>query len=270
MLSVLRSANHDTIGLLEAMFPRRKEWSYDVASESARAQTRIAKLERFGLLDNCATALDVGGGTGGFSACLSQRGIRVAAVDRNPHVIKQGLKELGSDLPDIIQADAASMPFDSGTFDLATSWDAYEHLADPRAVTDEVHRCLKPDGRYYIQCGGLFPSPWGGHLYRLIRIPWVHLLFDDATCAEHLAHNGYAHHRNNPYSDHPSKVWVNRLPLSYFRELQEEGKWEVAHWCEAPVSEHEQRFGQSIRDLMADWSDEDLFTATFDAVLRKC
>ncbi|MCP4248234.1 MAG: class I SAM-dependent methyltransferase [bacterium] len=254
---------------MAALFPARSEWAYHAEALKARAGAKLAKLDRFGLLSGCGRAVDLGAGTGDFVAALAGRGIAAAGVERNPQAVTNGLRELGRDVNGLCLGDAAAMPFASGVFDLATAWDTHEHLPDPRAVNGDAHRCLRAGGRYYINSGPLYTSPWGGHLYRQIRIPWAHLLFEDDVLAEYLTQAGYGHHQNNPYCDHPSRVWLNRLPLSYFRDLLHDGEWEVLHWFEAPVSDHERRLGESIRDLLDDRSDEELFTASFEAVLRK-
>jgi SAM-dependent methyltransferase len=47
-----------------------------------------------------------------------------------------------------VGADARSLPFASGAFDVVTANMVLEHLVDPRAVFDEIARVLAPGGRF--------------------------------------------------------------------------------------------------------------------------
>lgn len=65
----------------------------------------------------------------------------------------------------IVGADAESLPFVTGSFDLVISSDVLEHLPDVRGHFGEIHRVLAPGGRY------LFKTP-NRHLaesYYLLR-----------------------------------------------------------------------------------------------------
>ena len=57
----------------------------------------------------------------------------------------------------LINADVAAMPqVPDGSVDIAYSRSVMEHLADPQAALREIHRVLKPGGRYIF----LTPNKW--------------------------------------------------------------------------------------------------------------
>lgn len=79
-------------------------------------------------------------------------------------------------------ADATTLKFDTGTFDLVYTTDVFEHLPDPESCLKEIVRVLKPGGALWIRsnhygnynamhdlrwitnAGGAPPPPWG-HLF---------------------------------------------------------------------------------------------------------
>ncbi len=90
--------------------------------------------------------LDVGCGTGGRLLLLS-RSCQTWGVDLSPSAVaycrQRGLKN-------IIQADAASLPYPDQMFTHATCCDVLQNLEDDTAAIEEAFRVLKPGGLYYI------------------------------------------------------------------------------------------------------------------------
>jgi len=50
----------------------------------------------------------------------------------------------------VVQADAKSLPFQSGAFDFAAAFHSLEHVGDPRLALSEVSRVLRPGGWLYV------------------------------------------------------------------------------------------------------------------------
>lgn len=86
-------------------------------------------------------ALDVGCGPGLLPALLEQRGCSAVGVDL----------DLGSPgerlFPQLAQADAFSLPFSAGWFDLVTASNLLFFLAEPQKALLEFHRLLRPGGQ---------------------------------------------------------------------------------------------------------------------------
>jgi len=130
------------------------------------------------------SVLDVGCGWGGKSAFCSQLGASfVQGIDTDADRIegarqlaeRKGIHNVHFDV-----GDAAHLPYASETFDVTMFLDSMEHVHDPGQSLAEAHRVLKPEGTVLIA----FPpygSPWGGHLFERIRIPWAQLLFSERT-----------------------------------------------------------------------------------------
>ncbi len=75
------------------------------------------------------------------------------------------------------------LAFDADQFDLVLVLDVIEHLSDPVEVLGECARVLRKGGRVLI---GFPPyrSPWGGHLFTHVPIPWAQQLFPDQEVLE--------------------------------------------------------------------------------------
>jgi ubiquinone/menaquinone biosynthesis C-methylase UbiE len=59
-----------------------------------------------------------------------------------------------------VQGDAASLSLDDGSFDAALCTLALSTMPDPAAAISEVHRCLKPGGRFAVVDVKLFEGRW--------------------------------------------------------------------------------------------------------------
>ncbi|MDT4902402.1 MAG: hypothetical protein QOH52_418 [Pseudonocardiales bacterium] len=56
------------------------------------------------------------------------------------------------------------LPAEDSSFDIAISWSAFEHIADPVAVLREVRRVLTPHGLLFIQVWPFYATAHGTHL----------------------------------------------------------------------------------------------------------
>lgn len=134
------------------------------------------------------TIVDIGCGAGGKSLYYASRGakevIGVEILEKYRAEAESLAAELSlADKFRFVCADAAALPFADGSIDTIIMNDAMEHVANPEAVIDECLRVLKAGGRLFVN----FPPinhPFGAHLSDLIYIPWVHLLFSEATLVE--------------------------------------------------------------------------------------
>lgn len=94
--------------------------------------------------------LEVGCGGAQCSRWLAARGARVAGLDLSVGMLAQarGLGAAGPS-PALVQGDARRLPFADGVFDLACSaYGALPFVADPERILTEVHRVLRPGGRF--------------------------------------------------------------------------------------------------------------------------
>jgi len=92
--------------------------------------------------------LDVAAGTGNASIPAAQAGAEVTASDLTPELLAAGrsrAEELGVAL-DWVEADAESLPFDDGSFDVVFSSIGAMFAPHHQAVADELIRVCKPGG----------------------------------------------------------------------------------------------------------------------------
>lgn len=61
-------------------------------------------------------------------------------------------------------SEPTRIPAEDDEFDFVISWSAFEHIADPVAVLNEVRRVLRPHGVLFIQLWPFYHSAHGTHL----------------------------------------------------------------------------------------------------------
>jgi SAM-dependent methyltransferase len=98
-----------------------------------------------------ARVLEIGCGAAACSRWLATQGAQVVASDLSAGMLRQaqaGAARSGVVVP-LVQADATALPFADGTFDIAcTAFGAVPFVADSARVMAEVHRVLRPGGRW--------------------------------------------------------------------------------------------------------------------------
>ena len=101
-----------------------------------------------------ARVLDVASGDGCYSLWLAERGAQVVGVDRSTAYLDLAQQRAGAS-PRAQQirfemADASSLPFADGTFDLAWCAQSFYSLPDPLAALREMIRVTRPGGHVAV------------------------------------------------------------------------------------------------------------------------
>ena len=94
--------------------------------------------------------LDLGCGDGQLSLRLAATGAHVLGVDASPEMIAAA-RERGIEAE---QAHAENLPFHDATFDAVFSNAVLHWVRDQDAMLAQVHRVLKPGGRFVAEMGG--------------------------------------------------------------------------------------------------------------------
>lgn len=89
--------------------------------------------------------LDLGCGEGRVGAELERRGHTVVGVDSSPAMVK-----MARERHEALVADAGSLPFEDGAFDLVVAYMSVMNLDDPEAGVREAARVLSRGGRFCL------------------------------------------------------------------------------------------------------------------------
>jgi 2-polyprenyl-6-hydroxyphenyl methylase/3-demethylubiquinone-9 3-methyltransferase len=110
------------------------------------------KIDQHWQVDECSrmplegkTALDVGCGAGLLAEPLARLGAKVTGIDASPEVIavaREHASAMGLEI-DYRVGDVQAL---EGQFDLVTSMEVIEHVADPSAFVKALAKRLAPDG----------------------------------------------------------------------------------------------------------------------------
>lgn len=106
--------------------------------------------------------LDVACGWGEFLAIYGSDARRVAGIDVSEEKVglaRQRLADrIGAGTGEVVQGDAAALPWEEATFSAVTCMDAFPFFAVPERVMAEVFRVLRPGGRMLMQIGMRWPD----------------------------------------------------------------------------------------------------------------
>lgn len=105
------------------------------------------------------TVLDLGAGTGHYSAALQRAGADVIAVDLRESCVER-VRDRGCIA---LRSDAGRLPLHDASVDGVFSSNLLEHTPDPIVILDEIERVLRPGGWAWVSWTNWY-SPWGGHL----------------------------------------------------------------------------------------------------------
>ncbi len=168
----MRHARQTTI---ETMTPTARydglaEWyDRDFLGDALGSPTRETAARLLG--DGPGRLLDVGCGTGWYTTAFRDHGWTVTGVDVSADMLRLA-RERGLD---VVQADAASLPFDDGSFDAVVSLWTHTDVDDFDALLTEAVRVLRSGGALvYI---GAHPCFVGPHA-RFLSVEGVRELHD--------------------------------------------------------------------------------------------
>ncbi len=117
--------------------------------ERGNLQTNLEFLAETNLLKPTDKILEIGCGIGSVVFELSKRGYDIRGTDISREAIAYGLKKY-SDINLEVQA-AEALPYEDQSFDIALSFDLFEHIAQVDKHVSEVARVLREGGYYLFQ-----------------------------------------------------------------------------------------------------------------------
>ena len=157
--------------------------------------------------------LEIGSGLGPVSFFYSHNFAKlVVGIDLNIENVKAGKHlAVGPDgkRPSFSIADANTLPFQDGSFDLIVADNVFEHFDNPMRVLEESFRVLSPGGRLVISNFSSILSRYGAHMKTYIKVPWCNLIFTQRIVVQVLAE--LAHENPRIIEDYPA-IEQNPLP----------------------------------------------------------
>jgi len=157
----------------------------DFAHGVAKAHKLIARFKGRMPADPALSYLDMGCGQGELTIALAQLGLRkLTGIDFLERSVERASALAArhglSDRIQFVCADLRSWE-PSQRYDVLLSFDAMEHIAEPKAFLERMKSFVAPDGIAVLAFGPLFHSPFGDHMWGFFRvqIPWRGLLFPE-------------------------------------------------------------------------------------------
>ena len=130
--------------------------------------------------------LDVACGWGEFLAVHASQARHVAGIDvsgEKATLARQRLADrIASGTAEVVQGDAAALPWKEGTFSAVTCMDAFAFFPAPERVLAEVLRVLRPGGRMLMQIGMKWPHGPPKHILH----PTAHVNVSDEAAVRKL------------------------------------------------------------------------------------
>ena len=109
------------------------------------------RLRRFVHLTGEERVLDAGTGAAAVPVALAPFVARVVGVDPVPELLEEGRRRAtGLENVELLEGDATRLPFDAGSFDLATCVRVLHHVRRPELVVAELRRVVRPGGRVLV------------------------------------------------------------------------------------------------------------------------
>jgi ubiquinone/menaquinone biosynthesis C-methylase UbiE len=126
-----------------------REWFEQVENYRYQVEGYIHSVAQF-TRHRGKTVLEVGVGAGTDHLQWARAGCTCYGVDLTDAAIETTRErlQLYGLRSDLRRIDAESLPFDDGMFDVVYSWGVIHHSAHPERIIAEIHRVLKPGGRF--------------------------------------------------------------------------------------------------------------------------
>ena len=125
------------------------EWFQQVEENRYQLEPYIHSVAQF-TRHRGKKILEIGVGAGTDHLQWARAGCECYGVDLTAAAIETAKKhlELYGLASDLRHIDAEGLPFDDSSFDLVYSWGAIHHSEKPDRIISEIHRILKPGGKF--------------------------------------------------------------------------------------------------------------------------
>jgi SAM-dependent methyltransferase len=201
------------------------EYGYDEYSTWKRGCERAIKLLAISdLRARDLTVFEAGCGDGMTSYAIAsyRTGARVVLNDTEDWRDKRAMS-----FPFVKGSVCRCLPIDSDSFDLAITYNTFEHIEDPGAAFAELVRLCKPGGHIHIDFSPLYCSPLGLHAFSFL-MPYPQFLFSPTLIEAKVQELGVRDLGQEFHCLQPTNKWR----LAQFRELWRNSACEVVSLLE--------------------------------------
>ncbi len=202
----------------------------DVREHRHDVETAIDLLRASGWHDapRAGRLLDVGGGLGMHAALLVPYAEQTVCTD-----LRRYAAEYGGEFPKLLKekferhghafdlaqlelhyADAMDLPYRDGWFDLVLSFNAFEHIPDPRRALLEMLRVAKAGAFVFVTFDPIWTADSGSHFWPMVPEPWAHLVASDDAFRERMRGAGAGEWQLDEFLHA-----MNRRRLAYYEAL---------------------------------------------------
>lgn len=135
--------------IVGAVAPRSREWFAQIESHRYAQEPHIFSVAQFTRFAG-KQILEIGVGAGCDHLQFARAGARCHGVDLTDAAIETTRQHLSLHglTSDLMAADAEKIPFENEHFDAVYSWGVIHHSERPEAIVAEIHRVLRPGGRF--------------------------------------------------------------------------------------------------------------------------
>lgn len=209
--------------LQSAYFKWWADYDYDAYSTWRRGCERaLSLLKRPELQKPSLNVLDAGCGDGMTGVGLASYGHQVTLND------SEDWRDARAKPLKFVQGDiCGTLPLASESFDLAISYNAFEHVDNPAKALNELVRLCKRGGLLYIEFDPLYSSPLGLHAFSFF-MPYPQFLFSPKLIETKLRELSVRDLGRTSAELQATNKWR----LSQFRDLWRESGCEVVSLVE--------------------------------------
>jgi len=145
--------------------------------------------------------------------------------------------ESESSIVEFVQSTAAGVPLRDDGCDIIISENTFEHITSYSQMMADCNRILRPGGVLMARFSPLYYSPFGAHLYEIIKLPWVSLLFREQRLSRMVAYElerrGFGSYYDYMWEQFRS---LNRLRPGDFLAPFHRPEWEIVHTRSFPLA----------------------------------